>query len=144
MYPFSVRYVWKLDSWTNILLIFGLVLKPGMSNRVPWGCAPGHIGTGTAQCQVQAWTPDRLVRPRLCPVHLDVVDAQQRVEGVSLRPSVGALQKGNNTPIQCLQHRRLLCLCHLTLPAPTPVPPTLTPPPAPPALTPPALMPPRA
>jgi hypothetical protein len=31
LYPFSVRYVCKLDSWAHILWAFGLPLKPGVT-----------------------------------------------------------------------------------------------------------------
>jgi hypothetical protein len=30
LYLYSVRYVWKLDSWAHILRIFSLILKPSM------------------------------------------------------------------------------------------------------------------
>jgi hypothetical protein len=31
LYPFSIRYVCKLDSCTHILWAFGLALKPGVT-----------------------------------------------------------------------------------------------------------------
>jgi hypothetical protein len=34
LYPFSVRYVCKLDSWAHILWAFGFGLKTGLDNQL--------------------------------------------------------------------------------------------------------------
>jgi hypothetical protein len=34
LYPFSIRYVCKLESWAHILRAFGLALKPGVTDTI--------------------------------------------------------------------------------------------------------------
>jgi hypothetical protein len=45
LYPFSIQYVWKLDSWTHILQAFGLAVKPSVMNLLDHGV----VGTAGLQ-----------------------------------------------------------------------------------------------
>jgi hypothetical protein len=92
LYPFSVRYVCKLDSWAHILWSFSLTLKPGVTRELPpplispksFPSSNHHSGASRFLTTTQMGPPWGPLAPGLLTVH--AVEMYHSVHHLSVSP----------------------------------------------------------